>query len=314
VTTRRGPSVGEQVGAWLARPEIIERLALLRILAPLAALGFMSSRLIHADHWIGSAGFSVPNLGGDYRQPIYLAPLPDELAWLLAAVMVVSGLATAVGFRTRPSAAVFAGTLVYVALADRLAAFTVSKISPVIMVALALSAAGARFGVDAWLNSRREGEPSQSPTHAPGGAIRFVQLFLPIFYCSSGICKGRGDWFSRWDVLWTHLHDSYQTPVSFFLAENLPAGSWALMQLATIVFEIGAPLWFALASTRSVALLYALAMHALIGLMFGPVIWFSLLMMILNVTAFAPEKWVKAPFDFLRERFGAGELSAKAAS
>jgi len=33
---------------WLAAPQPIERLAFLRIVVPLATLGFLSSRLIHA--------------------------------------------------------------------------------------------------------------------------------------------------------------------------------------------------------------------------------------------------------------------------
>ncbi|MBE7448336.1 MAG: hypothetical protein HS111_05465 [Kofleriaceae bacterium] len=43
---------------------------MMRIAVPLAILGFMSSRIVHADHWIGDAGFIVPDLGGDWRQPV----------------------------------------------------------------------------------------------------------------------------------------------------------------------------------------------------------------------------------------------------
>lgn len=289
----------ERIRVWLGRPQTIERLAFLRILAPLAVLGFMSSRLMYTDHWIGSAGFSVPNLGGDFRQPVYLAPLPDAAAWFLAAVMITSGLATALGFRTRAAALIFACTLVYVALADRLATFTVSKISPVIALTLACSAAGARYGVDAWRKRHNERD-TPPPTHTAGGPVRFVQVFLAVFYCSSGFCKARGDWLDRWDVLWTHLHDSYQTPFSHFLANHLPASAWPLMQLATLVFEIGAPLWFTWATTRRYALVYGLAMHALIGLMFGPVIWFSLLMIILLLAAYAPQPWLEIVFGWAR--------------
>ena len=35
---------------------------LIRILAPLATLGFMSGRLAHADEWLSPAGFQVPDL------------------------------------------------------------------------------------------------------------------------------------------------------------------------------------------------------------------------------------------------------------
>lgn len=287
----KGRTLEELIRDWLAAPQIAERLAFLRICAPLAVLGFFSSRVAYASHWLGTTGFSVPDLGGDWRQPVYLPPLPDPLAWLVAAILVVSALLTVVGWWTRASATVLAITLIYVTLADRLAAFTVSKISPVILLTVACSAAGARYAVDA----RRSREPR--PTHAPGGPVRFLQVFLAVFYCSSGFCKARRDWLSQWDVLWTHLHDSYQTPVSHLLANTLPEFAWPALQLTTLVFELGAPLWFAWAATRKMALLYGLIMHALIGLMFGPVIWFSLLMMVLLVVAYAPDAWLRRLFE-----------------
>lgn len=275
---------------WVYGPQRIERVVLLRIAAPLAILGFMSTRLAHADHWIGDAGFWVPDLGGDWRQPLYLPALPVPLAWALAGAMVASGVATLVGFRTRVSALVFGATLAWVALADRLSAFTVSKLSPMIAITIAASAGGLAYGVSA---ARREGP---RPTHASGGPIRFVQVLLPVFYCASGICKARGDWLSRGDVLWTHLEGSYQTGFSHFLANHLPASAWTLFQATTLAFEALAPLWFAWKPTRHVALLYGLGMHAMIGLMFGPVIWFSLLMMTLLVAAYLPEPWLLRAF------------------
>jgi leucyl/phenylalanyl-tRNA--protein transferase len=45
---------------WLDEPQPALRLELVRIVAPLAILGFMSSRIAHADEWIGDGGFHVP--------------------------------------------------------------------------------------------------------------------------------------------------------------------------------------------------------------------------------------------------------------
>jgi hypothetical protein len=120
-----------------------------------------------------------------------------------------------------------------------------------------------------------------------GGTVRFFQLFLVTMYSSSGIAKIRGEWLTR-PVLFTHLHDSYQTSVTHFLVGAMPAWGWSALQIATIVFEVGAPLWFALPWTRRIALFAGLGMHALIGLMFGPVVWFALLMSLLLVAAFGP--------------------------
>jgi hypothetical protein len=171
---------------------------------------------------------------------------------------------------------------------DRLESFTVTKLSPFIVLALCFSAAGARYGLDARQNAAHFPAAAR-PSHAPGGPVRFIQLLLPTFYCASGFCKVKGDWLLRQDVLWSHLHDSYQTLASQWLANHLPVWSWPAMQSATLGFELGAPVWFAWRRTRTLALVYGVAMHALIGLMFGPVIWFSLLMITLLLGAYLPE-------------------------
>lgn len=272
----------------LGEPQPIARLEIIRVLAPVAILGFLSSRILHADDWLSSAGFHPPALADDWRQPASFAPLAPWAAWTVAGALVVAGLATAAGAFTRWAAGAFALLLGYVALADRLAAFTVSKISPVLMLAIALSPAGARWSVDAWRRRKQAAAPATHATHVSGGNVRFFQIFLAVFYCSSGICKARGDWLAMPYVLFSHLHDSYQTPVSWLLANHLPAFAWTAMQAATLVFEVGAPLWFGWRRTRPYALAYGIAMHALIGLMFGPVIWFALLMIVLLVASYAP--------------------------
>src|SRR5262249_21363077 len=105
---------------WLDEPQPILRLELIRFLAPLAVLGFLSSRVAHADEWLGEAGFRVPDLGkSDWRQPLYIPPLPNGAAWLVAVVTVLSGLAVSVGLRARRAALVFAACLMFAALSDR---------------------------------------------------------------------------------------------------------------------------------------------------------------------------------------------------
>jgi uncharacterized membrane protein YphA (DoxX/SURF4 family) len=280
-------SVVGRISAFIEAPMPVLRLEIIRIFAPLAVLGFMSQRLLHADEWIGDAGFRVPDLGGDFRQPLWIPPLPSTAAWVVAATMLVTGLLCAAGVRTRITALAFAATLAFVALSDRLAAFTVSKISPVIMIAVAVGPAGSRLGVDAWMRLRRGQSPA--PAVQPLGSVRFVQLMLSMFYCASGVAKGAADWVLVPGVLWTHMHDSYQTAVAFFLSSAMPSWVWTPLQAAVLVFEALAPLWFGLRRTRPFALLFGLGMHLMIGLMFGPVIWFALLMMTLLVGSFVSD-------------------------
>lgn len=288
-----------RISAWIDEPLPVLRIEIVRICAPLAILGFMSGRLAHADEWIGNAGFRVPDLGGDWRQPLYIPALPSWAAWTVAAAMVISGLACVLGIKTRSSALVFALVLAFVALSDRLAAYTVTKLSPVIMLAVALGPAGTRLGVDAYWKRKKSGKrPKRMRT---SGAVRFLQLLPVVIYSASGIAKVRGDWLKEPLVLWSHLHDSYQTSIAFALASVLPAWTWTLLQGMVLAFELFAPLWFGLARTRTSAFVFGLGMHTMIGLMFGPVLWLALLMMTVLAAGFTPERFL-APLEALAQR------------
>jgi uncharacterized membrane protein YphA (DoxX/SURF4 family) len=277
-----------RVERWIDHPVAGLRIEVARVFAPLAVLGFMSSRLRHADEWIGDAGFRVPNLDGDWRQPIYVPPLDSWAAWSVAAILTLSGVACLLGLRTRWSALTFAMALGFVALSDRLAAYTVSKLSPVVLLAVAFGGAGSRFGVDAYFERKRTGVVPE--TFRPCGAVRFLQLLPVVMYSASGIAKVRGDWLSEPLVLWSHIHDSYQTTLAFALASVLPAWTWTLLQGLVLAFEVLAPVWFGLARTRTPALIFGVGMHVMIGLMFGPVRWLALLMITLLVTGYLPDR------------------------
>jgi hypothetical protein len=98
--------------------------------------------------------------------------------------------------------------------------------------------------------------------------------------------------------LWTHLHDTYQTALTFALASVAPGWIWNALQGSVLAFEVFAPLWFSITRTRNYALVFALGMHVMIGLLFGPVIWFALLMITLLVAGYLPEPWLW-PFESL---------------
>jgi uncharacterized membrane protein YphA (DoxX/SURF4 family) len=282
------------IARWLYDPQPLVRLELVRILAPLAILGFLSGRIPYAADWLTSQGFQVPRLlHHSYRQPLYLPPLGLPAAWALVSITVASGLALSAGLFTRAAAGVFALCLGYLALADRLSAFTVSKLGTAVALALFFTPCGARWSIDAWRRRRRDRAPAPPPETVSGGSVRFFQLLLVVIYFSSGMAKARGDWLGHGDVVWSHLHDSYQTGLTYFLARHLPGPVWTFFQGVVLAFEAGAPLWFALPWTRTPALVVGLGMHAFIGLCFGPVVWFALLMMALLVAGFAPVAWLE---------------------
>jgi hypothetical protein len=273
---------------WLGAPQPILRLELIRILAPLAMLGFLSSRLAYPSEWVGDAYFRLPRLH-DTRHPLDLPALHAPLPTLFSLVLVLAALALSAGFQARKAALVLGCAVAYAALGDRLSTFTVTKLTPVIACALAASPCGSAYGLDAWLRCRRDPTECQ-PDRVAGGSVRFFQILLCVFYSASGVAKARGEWLEQPLVLWTHLHDSLQTGFSLLLANHLPTVSWTVAQGAVLLFELGAPLWFAWRRTRTAALVFALGMHAFIGACFWPVRWFALLMMVLVYAAFAPER------------------------
>jgi hypothetical protein len=292
--------------AWFS-PELIIRVEILRVFAPLAILGFLASRIAYADQWISEAGFCLPDLGADdAHESAYLPAISATAAWWVAAALVLAGLLVVVGYKTRLSAGAFAALLVYVALADRLAAFTVNRIAPMIALVICLSPAGTRFSVDAWLLRRRsKGEEREPlPEEVSGGLVRFFQAFLIVFYTASGVCKARGDWLKHPAVLWTHLHDSYQTWVTLLFANALPGFMWTVFQALTLGFECLALLWLGWKRVRLFGLGFALGMHLLIGLMFGPVIWFSLLMMTLLLASYLPDRVLERVTEKVAARTG----------
>lgn len=279
-------SLWSRVEYWLEEPQLVVRAEVLRVAAPLVVLGFMAGRIAHVGDWIGGEGFRVPDLGGDWTQPLYVPPLPLWAARAVGALMIASGLSVVVGFKTKWSALVFAATLAFVALSDRLAAYSVSKLGPTIMIAIAASSAGTRLSIDSRGKKKKKAKLARG---AP--ALRFVQALPIVIYSASGIAKMRGDWLKDPLVLWSQMHGNYQTWLAFWLATVLPAWAWTAMQGATLVFEVLAPIWFALRRTRNIALVFGITMHVMIALLFAPVVWFSLLMITLLVAGHLPDRF-----------------------
>jgi len=280
---------------WLDEPQHVLRAETLRVLAPLVVLGFMSARLAHVGDWIGDEGFRVPDLGGDWTQPLYVPALPSWAADAVGAAMVVSALLVVVGFKTKPSALVFASICAFVALSDRLAAYSVSKLAPTITLAIFASTAGARVSIDALRKrprkkKKKKAKPALEKDFLPCAAIRFIQVLPVVIYSASGVAKMRGDWLKEPLVLWSQIHGNYQTWLAFALASSLPAWTWTAMQATVLAFEVGAPLWFSWRRTRPYAVIYGLTMHVMIALLFAPVTWFSLLMITMLVVGYAPDR------------------------
>ena len=220
-------------------PQPAHRIAILRIVAPLAILGLLSSRLLNFREFFTDAGYHIPDLiagpggrsfffhliHGRVQQPFYIHPIGELAAHVVAILVVVFGLCVSLGLFTRVSTLVFAALLVYVALFDRVSAVSVNKLGTIVMIALCFCPSGARYSLDALMRRR------PPPDDIPGAPLRFLQVQLVVMYCASGLCKSiQGDWLHNGYVLWSQLHGHYQTSLAFFLGGHLPSWVWPPLQ------------------------------------------------------------------------------------
>src|SRR5262249_58152568 len=118
----------------------------------------------------------------------------------------------------------------------------------VLALTLTLSPAGTRWSVDGL-------RKKSTATLVSAGYVRSFQVLVVCFYMASGIAKWNGDW-PLGNVIWSQIHDSYQTVVAYGLGRIIPSWGWIGLQIGTLVYEMGAPLWFGFRPTPPVALLW----------------------------------------------------------
>ncbi len=262
------------LGFWFA-PQKAHRIALLRIVAPLAILGLLSSRLWNFREFFTSAGYHVPDLlQSRVQQPYYIHPIGELLAHLIAILLVLSGLCVSLGLVTRPANVLFAGLLGYASLFDRVSAVSVNKLGTTVMIALCFCPSGARYSLDALLRRR------PAPDEFPGAPLRFLQVQLAVMYCASGLCKTlQGDWLKNGYVLWSQIQGHYQTAFAYFFGGHLPSWLWPPLQALVLGYELLAPLLLSLRRTRGATLCFGFLMHFFVALLFRRIVYFSVLMM-----------------------------------
>jgi hypothetical protein len=116
---------------------------------------------------------------------------------------------------------------------------------------------------------------------------RVLQYTLVIIYFGAGWTKAwSGDWWQYSDCLQDIVQGYHRTSIASFMIRSLPDWAWTSTQYSTLVFEVGAPLWFLCRYTRTAAVLFGLSLHLMIALLMHRVWFFSLTML-----AFYPVFW-----------------------
>jgi len=143
--------------------------------------------------------------------------------------------------------------------------------------------------------------------HLSGFFRRVLQIHLCIIYFFSGLTKCLGSGWWNGSNLWLAL----TRPPSNFIAPDILL-SWKqflpAVGILICLLEIGYPFFIWPDRTRTIWLAAVLAMHLAIGLTMGLYL-FGLVMIVLNVAAFAPEHLVGGATAIFRSLRGSGPFS-----
>jgi hypothetical protein len=130
--------------------------------------------------------------------------------------------------------------------------------------------------------------------------IWVLQATVVIIYCASGYTKAfQGDWLESNRCLWNIIQGYHRTDFAALLLRNTEQWMWTVMQHATLAFELGAPLWFALRWTRLGAVLFGIGLHVMIMLLMHRLYFFSLTMLAFY-PLFIPEAWLRCVGEIFR--------------
>ncbi|MGI8819466.1 MAG: HTTM domain-containing protein [Chthoniobacterales bacterium] len=211
-----------------------------------------------------------------------LAGLDEQSTLALAwALLLAAGLALLVGLFCR-SAAVL-GWFLHLAAAKSggLFAYGVDNFMTIGLFYLMLSPHPDRYSLDfrIW---KRESDPA-----GRGFLRRVLQLHLCVIYFFSGLAKSLGSGWWNGSSLWRALT---RPPFDLLPAGWLASFSFLLTLggIVVCVIELGYPVLIWPRSTRNLWLCLVCAMHLGIGLAMGMYL-FALVMLVLNLAAFAPD-------------------------
>ncbi len=110
--------------------------------------------------------------------------------------------------------------------------------------------------------------------------IGVFQAMLVIIYFAAGWTKAfQGEWLKSDLCLWNIVQGYHRTDEAAFLLRHLPVWMWTVMQHSTLVFELGAPLWFCLRWTRPFAVLFGISLHISIAFLMERLFFFGAVML-----------------------------------
>ncbi|MFO0556074.1 MAG: HTTM domain-containing protein [Polyangiaceae bacterium] len=272
-----------------ARSEVIDRVIehlfgdlpavrfdLFRRAFSISFIAYMLFRFSSWREWLTSAGVHFDAGTASCFKPSPLPLLPVAAVPVFALATFGGAACVVAGRAVRPAAAVTAACAIYAQLVDEISAYSLNKFYVTMFLLFALAPAA------------RTGEAGRVVQSA--WPLRVVQLNLLIQYFTAGSCKiFHGDWLSVPDVLRTQLMGSYRTVPAATLLAILPPQVLAMFEVATLAFELLAPILFSVRRLVPYACLVGLTFHAFIALTMYNLFYFSFQMVTFYVVFLSPE-------------------------
>lgn len=244
---------------------------------------YMLARWMHAAEWLTVAGFH-PSLRADRINTPQLPLLPPALLPAFGVLLFTSIALAIFGWLRRPATIVALLLLVYVTLADPIAAMTLNRLFIFSLLVLALAPATTSD------DTNKEPANENGNETMPAWPVRILQLTLVVHYATSGVCKAlRGDWLTHSDVLWFQLQNIYMTEFAALFVRLTPTWAMTLLQHVALGFELLAPLLFGVRRLRPLALVIGVGMHIMIAATMYQLVYFSAQMLCFYLVFLDPD-------------------------
>ncbi len=252
------------------------RLQVFRICLGIALLCYMAFRWQYAQEWLTEAGFHLPVTLLPYHSvAVPLMPVA-ALGWG-GILFFVSIMGFIVGWHWRVFGWMAWMGLVYVTLADQLAAFSPNKILIATIFIILCSPRGRL--VPAW-------------------PVRVLQTTIIIHLFMAGWVKvAHGEWLQDPYVFFTQVQGTYRTAFAAWLLQVLPKPAWAYLQLGALLFELLLPVLLLVRKFRWIAYVWGTIFQLMIALTMEHLIFFNLIMLsyfilFMEINKFLPE-WLQ---------------------
>ena len=229
----------------------------------------------------------VPRLGWLVAIGSHLGLQEQTVLWAVWICLLCSGLTLVLGLFSRFSAVLAWFLHLCAARSGAFVSYGIDDFMTIGLFYLMLSPLPDRYSVDCRLRK------SQPRNEWLGGFFRRVlQLHLCLIYFFSGLTKCLGSGWWDGSNLWRALT---HPPFNVVPPEILVRWKWffPILGIAICLIETGYPIFIWLKKTRFIWLMAVLTMHIAIGVTMGMYL-FSLVMIVLNLAAYAPGSWVSA--------------------